>query len=119
MLHALIHSGVSEIVVVTRYYGGIKLGTGELTRTYSGMVTKVMEELPRSERVETVCLRVEFAYQAVTLAKRLFPDFEAKVVDESYGESVIYVLELPDEQAVPLSAALIELTDGRAVITPE
>ncbi|BBD08916.1 YigZ family protein [Desulfovibrio ferrophilus] len=119
MLHALLHSGVGEVaVVVTRYYGGIKLGTGGLTRAYSGMVTMIIEDMPLTEKVETVRLRAEFDYQAVTQAKRLLPDYEATVLSEDYGERVAYILELPEEHAAALTEALVELTDGKAVITP-
>lgn len=119
MLHALLHSDVGEVaVVVTRYFGGVKLGTGGLTRAYSGLVNLALEALERSEKVDTVRLRAEFDYPAVTLAKRLLPDFEAELVEEQYTERVAFVLELPEERAEALTAALTELTDGRAVISP-
>src|SRR6185437_606076 len=47
MLTVLLHSGVGEIAaVVTRYYGGTKLGTGGLVKAYGGSVQLALESLP-------------------------------------------------------------------------
>ena len=54
MLSVLLHSDIGEIVaVVTRYYGGTKLGTGGLVRAYGDAVREVLAELPRAMRVPT------------------------------------------------------------------
>lgn len=55
MLTALLHSGVGEVaVVVTRYFGGILLGTGGLVRAYQGSVKLGLETLPTVRKEEGV-----------------------------------------------------------------
>src|SRR5215217_5406636 len=53
MLTMLLHGGLGDVAaVVTRYYGGTKLGTGGLVRAYGGAVQEALLGLPRAERVE-------------------------------------------------------------------
>ena len=117
MLNGLLHSGVGEIVaVVTRYFGGTKLGTGGLVRAYAGLVKLGLETLPLREMVVTTQLAVTIPYPSVTLFKRLLPDFEAEVLEEAFSEEAGFTLELPEERAGDFVAAVTELTTGRAKI---
>jgi hypothetical protein len=53
MLSALLHAPVGDVAaVVTRYYGGTKLGTGGLVRAYGGGVQAALATLPTTERIE-------------------------------------------------------------------
>ncbi len=55
MLTVLLHSGVGDIAaIVTRYYGGTKLGTGGLVKAYGGAVQLALATLPLTERVDVV-----------------------------------------------------------------
>jgi len=120
MLNALLHSEVGEIVAVcVRYYGGTKLGTGGLSRAYSGGVKLLLESLPTVERIERIRLRVVIDYPAVDPARRLFEELEAKVEVEEYGERVEYILALPEGNVGDFSKALAGITKGQGVIRPE
>ena len=59
MLTVLIHSGLGDIVaVVTRFFGGVKLGKGGLVKAYSGGVQFGLENLPRVEKMPRTELEV-------------------------------------------------------------
>jgi uncharacterized YigZ family protein len=117
MLNVLLHSGVGEIaVVVTRWFGGTKLGTGGLVRAYAGLVNLGLETLPLRDMVVTRRLGVSLAYPSVTLFKRLLPDFEAEVADEVFSDVAGFTVELPEERVDEFSRAVAELTGGRAEI---
>lgn len=117
MLNMLLHGGIGEIaVVVTRYFGGTKLGTGGLVRAYSGMVKLGLESLPVKEMVETLMLDVTIPYPAVTLFKRLLPEFEAEVREESFTDVAGFTLELPAEHLTVFEERVTELTDGQAIL---
>lgn len=119
MLNALLHSEVGEIVAVCiRYYGGTKLGTGGLSRAYSGGVKLLLESLPTVERVDRVGLQVVIDYASVDAARRLFEELEAIVEVEEYGERVEYILAIPEENASELSRAIAGITKGQGVIRP-
>ena len=117
MLAAVLHSGVGEIaVVVTRYFGGTKLGTGGLVRAYTHMVNLGLETLPLRERVVTAVRRVSLPYPAVTLFKRMLPEFEAEIVAERFTDQAGFEVELPEEQVDGFADRVREMTDGRAEI---
>jgi uncharacterized YigZ family protein len=117
MLNALLHSGVGEVaVVVTRYFGGTKLGTGGLVRAYTGMVNLGLESLPVREMVVTLTRFVAIAYPAITLFKRMLPEFEAEIRSETFTDVAGFTVELPEEHLADFTAKLTELTDGRAEI---
>lgn len=50
-------------VVVTRYFGGIKLGTGGLSRAYSGMAKQLLEKAGTKEVKDMVRIKIKFPYQ--------------------------------------------------------
>jgi uncharacterized YigZ family protein len=120
ILNALLHSGVGDVAaVVTRYYGGVKLGTGGLARAYGGAVQQALATLPRRERVERVTVRLTVEYAAVAAVQRLFPAHEVEVLAEEWGAEARFRLQLPAERLDAFRAALLDLTSGRAVIKAE
>ncbi len=115
MLTVLLHSGIGDVAaVVTRYYGGTKLGTGGLARAYSGGVQNALAELPLAERVELVPLTVTVEYASTSAVSHLFPSHEVEVVDERYAEDVTYELRLPRGRMEGFRDAVLDATRGRA-----
>ena len=67
MLNVLLHSDIGEIVaVVTRYFGGTKLGSGGLVKAYSGSVKNSLEGLLLIEKRQLVSLILNFEYHIST-----------------------------------------------------
>jgi uncharacterized YigZ family protein len=115
MLTTLLHGGVGEIVAVcTRYFGGVKLGTGGLSRAYSGAVKHALETLPTVERVDRVGLRLTVAYSDVDGVRRLAEGMDAIVRDETFAAEVTFVVAVPSPAREAFEQALAELTQGRA-----
>ena len=115
MLTALVHGRVGEIVVVcSRWFGGVKLGTGGLSRAYAQGVNHVLETLPTTVLVERVSLDVEVGYADVDGLRLLAERHGAHVEEEAYGASVRYRLAVPANERERFAGALAELTQGRA-----
>jgi uncharacterized YigZ family protein len=113
MLAVLLGSGIGDIAaVVTRYFGGTKLGTGGLVRAYGRGVKAVLEVLPVREKVALTTLTARGPYRWITPLERLLPDFEAVVVAQEYAANVLWRISLPEERAEALAAALVELSHG-------
>ena len=117
MLTTLLHSGLGEVVaVVTRYYGGTKLGTGGLVRAYTGSVQLALETLPRAERIEWADLTVVVDYAHVAALEALLPSFEAEALDREYAAEVTFKLRLPESAVDGLRTAVLDATRGDALI---
>lgn len=118
MLHVLLHSGIGDAVaVVTRYYGGVKLGKGGLARAYSGGVKLALEELPTRELVATSAFELSLDYALLETVRRSFPEFEVTVLTEDFGERVVLRVELPDEHVELFTEAVAGMTSGTASVT--
>ncbi len=117
MLTTLLHSGVGELVcVVTRYFGGVKLGTGGLVRAYQSSVADNLSTLPRCERVNKINLQISIGYPHVDKLRRLLPNFEANVLNEEFSTQADFLLSLPEEHEHSFKQALTNATDGTVKI---
>lgn len=113
MLTVLLHSGLGEIAaVVTRYYGGTKLGTGGLVKAYGGAVQEALELLPTTERVETATVAFAVPYGTVGALQQLLPAVEGEILDQGYGAEVEYRVRLPLLQLPALEKSVLDLTRG-------
>ena len=117
MLEALVHSGLGEVAgVVTRYYGGVKLGTGGLQRAYAGGVKLALENIPRAERVTRSPLVIRLDYPALDPIRRLAEELDARVADEEYTEVVRLRVAVPTSRVQEFRSRVAEITSGDADI---
>jgi uncharacterized YigZ family protein len=117
MLTALLHGGMGDVVaVVTRYYGGTKLGTGGLVRAYGGSLQRTLLETPRAERVDWATLTLLVGYGDVTVIRQLAAAHEGELLAEEYGADVTYTLRLPVPNVPAFESAIRDATRGTAII---
>ncbi len=113
MLAVLLGSGIGDVAaVVTRYFGGTKLGTGGLVRAYSGGVKAALAELPVVDRIAKAVLLVRGPYSWITPVARLLPRYEARIAGQEYASGVTWHIEVPEERGDALRAALVDLSRG-------
>lgn len=73
MLNLLLFGNIGEIVAVTtRYFGGIKLGTGGLVRAYQSGVAQALKLLPVQQKTVPVFFELETEYSRLNKIKRFF-----------------------------------------------
>lgn len=120
MLQVLLHSGVGEIcVTVTRWFGGVKLGTGGLVRAYQDSVRQSLEGLPLRQRADMARLRVTLSYAHLDALRRLLPRWEGRIVAEEYHAEASLALALPREHVPGFTMALATCSNGSARCVPE
>ncbi|MFG6667259.1 IMPACT family protein [Halomonas sp. HNIBRBA4712] len=106
MYQALTGSGLGETgCVVIRYFGGTKLGTGGLARTYALAVNKALETLPTREIVERTPYRVKVDFASEAQARAWFDEQSAPVANADYdGQGVTLTVEWPTDEPADFTA---------------
>ncbi len=117
MLQELSSAGVTNaVIVVTRYFGGIKLGIGGLTRAYRSCARACLEEARLVEIKPREFLAVSLDYDDLGPAVRYIESCEGKIEDMKYAERVKVTFSVPVASIKELIAGLGEVTRGRAVM---
>ena len=99
-------------LVITRYFGGTKLGTGGLVRAYTQAAQEALAALPRAERVSRRRGGLTVPYSFYERTKNLVQEHGGEVADEAFAADVTLTFSVPEDAAPSLEAALAELSSG-------
>lgn len=120
MLDVLKGSGITNCcVVVVRYFGGTKLGTGGLVRCYQAAARASLDNAEKSLYVSRETIRVRIPYNAHGALKQLVGSFDASIVDETFSEDIQLVISAESENCSVLVEKIRDLTRGEAGIDRE
>ena len=113
-LEVLQHSGLTDlIVVITRYFGGVLLGTGGLVRAYTQATQAGIDAAQLVVVSRCVDLRIRIAYPRYEQLMRLAADHGAKVLSSDFADAVTLNLRMLDGTQQPLLDALTALERGQ------
>lgn len=114
MLEVLTGSGIRNIaVVVTRYFGGVLLGTGGLVRAYSGAVKMALEQCGTITRRYGVQMLIKTDYNGVGKIQYLLGSKDVVIQDSVYAADVQMTVLVPIGEYDRLCKELVEATNGR------
>ena len=114
MLAVLQGSGlVQAVAVVTRYFGGQKLGTGGLVRAYGAAVREALNLLPTTELVLHQVARLRTDYHLLGKLQYLLPQYKVRTLDERYDQAVELEIAIPYPRRDAVAALLRELSNGQ------
>ncbi len=107
------------VVVITRYFGGTRLGTGGLVRAYTQAVQEALAALPLGERAERCRGLLACPYTLYERVRRLVETHNGEVEAEDFGADVTLTLIFLVDDVALFEAALSELSAGRLEVVWE
>lgn len=95
ILNVIQHKGIGDVmVVVARYFGGVKLGAGGLVRAYAGATEAVLSELPVTAMTPMAEVRLAMDFAHEQAARHWAGEHGAEVLEVTYGEGATMRLTL-------------------------
>ena len=113
VLSVLQGSGLGDIVmVVTRYFGGTKLGKGGLVRAYGDAARQAIKKTPLAEKVATHTVMFAVPYSLYEPAKILINRYRGQILDEIFAGDVTITGRFRTEDLELFQPQLIEMSKG-------
>ena len=119
MLNVLVGSGLGEITaVVTRYFGGIKLGTGGLVRAYGGSLNSALAKLETVLKVPSVELvgSSEYSMQGA-IEQVLKTQFQVLSINKQFTANIDWQITIDSRQAQQAIKDIFDLSHGAVELT--
>ena len=120
MLDVILGEDIYNVaVVVTRYFGGVLLGTGGLVRAYSKAVQEGLAGSLVIEKKKGISLKVTTDYTGIGKIQYIAGERQIPILDSEYTDKVILKLLVPDAETEAVQKAITEGTNGRAGMEKE
>ena len=117
ILEVLKNKGLTNtLIVVTRYFGGIKLGTGGLIRAYGTAAVAALDNAIIEDYIDCRILYLQTDYSFLSATERLLPDFEAVITKRDFADFVGLTVEVPEDKADEYLLALRDKTNGTLTV---
>lgn len=118
MLNVIEHRGLENVmVVVTRYFGGIKLGAGGLVRAYSGTVAKCLDRASVIELFPMAVYRIRAGFEWASSLHGVLDQFGCEKLEETYDDAgVVMKIRCREAQYGTLATGLRDACRGQVSI---
>ena len=116
VMEVLKGSGITNVLLtVTRWFGGIKLGTGGLVRAYTECAQLALADPPTAELVPLTRFTLALSYLHYETVRRRFAEFAAEIAGEEFAAGVTLSGTIPSANFAAFSDAVRDLTGGAAI----
>lgn len=117
MLDVLLREGIhNTAVVVTRYFGGVLLGTGGLVRAYQKATQEGLAASRMLEKHKGIRLYIHTDYNGLGKLQYLFAQQQMTILDTQYTDEVVMEVLIPAGEKEYWEKTLVEHTNGKAVL---
>ena len=113
------HNLTNVCVVVTRYFGGIKLGAGGLIRAYAGSVAFAVKEIGIVEIKEQAGIQIQMSYAQYQEYGNFLKEHNLMELETNFTDQVDTIIFVDKEDKEDTKAALIEFVNGKVILTDQ
>ena len=113
MLEIFRREGVTDVVcVVTRYFGGILLGTGGLFRAYTKAAKDALDDAGTEEIIPRAVFKLVCPYSLADRVRLEIPNFSGRIEDTEYGADTVFTVSVPVENSSAFADRIFDMTSG-------
>jgi len=113
------HNLTNVCVVVTRYFGGIKLGAGGLIRAYAGSVALAVKEIGIVEIKEQAGIQIQMSYAQYQEYGNFLKEHNLMELETNFTDQVETIIFVDKEDKEDIKSSLIEFFNGRVTLTDQ
>ena len=113
------HNLTNVCMVVTRYFGGIKLGAGGLIRAYASSVALAVKEIGIIEIKEQVGIAIQMSYTQYQEYNNFLKEHTLMELDTNFTDQVDTMIYVDKEEKENIKAALVEFFNGKVTLTDQ
>lgn len=113
------HNLTNVCVVVTRYFGGIKLGAGGLIRAYAGNVALAVKEIGIIEIKEQAGIAIQMSYAQYQEYNNFLKEHNLMELDTNFTDQVDTMIYVDKEEKENIKAELVEFFNGKVTLTDQ
>ncbi|MDI2091362.1 IMPACT family protein [Commensalibacter oyaizuii] len=104
------------LILVIRWFGGIKLGAGGLIRAYGGTAAQCLRQAPCAEYIPQKTASILCSFSDHALLKARITEYDAQIIAEEFGAEVEMKITVPEDAYNALYDRVLDLTRGQAVV---
>lgn len=101
-------------VVVTRYFGGVKLGAGGLVRAYAAAASAALDNAAPVKQHVTCEVMVAVPYSFFSTAEQILRQYGARIQNTEFSDRVVFLVALPVTRRDEILRRLADATAGKA-----
>ena len=113
------HNLTNVCVVVTRYFGGIKLGAGGLIRAYAGSVALAVKEIGIIEIKEQAGIAIQMSYAQYQEYSNFLREHKLTEIDTNFTDQIDTIIYVDKEEKENIKSALVEFFNGKVTLTDQ
>ena len=113
------HNLTNVCMVVTRYFGGIKLGAGGLIRAYAGSVALAVKEIGIIEIKEQAGIAIQMSYAQYQEYNNFLKEHNLMELDTNFTDQVDTMIYVDKAEKENIKAALVEFFNGKVTLTDQ